>query len=257
MLRRLAAAAAAARRPALSTGARRASCKAGGSSVRRWTGPAEGGRAGAPSSPKAKVKVTASAKPSVPEGAICYCEHLILGWSPEQMYQVVSDVEKYTDFLPWCVDSTVRGVQVNGEGEMVQMDARICIGVSFFKQKYLSSVEFFPPHNRIRATLTGETEGELLEYLQCEWSFSAGPTPNSAEVDFEVIFKFRNSMHQQFTGTVLSQVVEPMVSFFASRSSRLYGEPSLHQVALPLRVPSRHNANSVDTGKPDFLKLLF
>ena len=202
------------------------------------------------SSATAAAAATASATTSpaahttIPEGAIGYCERVIVGYSARKIYDLVADVEKYEAFLPWCVASTVGSVDRNGSGDAVKMTAAMRVGFSLFKQQYRSDVAFDPPCNKITARLTGDTGEELLEYLECEWVFNA-ESATSTDVEFEVVFKFRNPLHQELSSLVLSQVVETMVSLFVLRCGDVYGPPSLPLKEMQIRDPSRHNADEL------------
>lgn len=107
-----------------------------------------------------------------------YEEHRILGWSPEQVYRVVADVDRYSEFLPWCASSVVHGplaspdpsssaavgsAATQGGGKNLSTDppssssrqevtATLMVGFSFFKEAYTSHVILEPPF-RVVATL--------------------------------------------------------------------------------------------------------
>eukprot|EP00754_Rhynchopus_humris_P004712 Rhum_TRINITY_DN12374_c1_g1::Rhum_TRINITY_DN12374_c1_g1_i1::g.51421::m.51421/K18588/COQ10; coenzyme Q-binding protein COQ10 len=196
----------------------------------------------------ATTTTTTTASPAahttIPEGAIGYCERVIVGYSARKIYDLVADVEQYEAFLPWCVASTVGHVDRNSGGDPVKMTAAMRVGFSLFKQQYRSDVTFDPPCSKITARLTGETGDELLEYLECEWVFNA-ESATSTDVEFEVVFKFRNPLHQELSSLVLSQVVETMVSLFVLRCGDVYGPPSLPLKEMQIRDPSRHNADEL------------
>eukprot|EP01064_Diplonema_japonicum_P028631 TRINITY_DN4430_c0_g1_i1.p1 TRINITY_DN4430_c0_g1~~TRINITY_DN4430_c0_g1_i1.p1 ORF type:complete len:212 (+),score=11.95 TRINITY_DN4430_c0_g1_i1:133-768(+) len=184
----------------------------------------------------------------VPEGAVGYCEHCVLGWNTEEVYNVVENVDEYKKFLPWCVDSKV----VAREGG--RMKAELEAGFSMFSQKYSSTVSLHP-HERITARLAGNGKSQvLLEYLNCHWEFTP-ITPKTTDVNFEVMFKFHNPIHQQLSGLVLSQVVETMVTSFVARLIQLHGPPSVPTKPLPLKHPSLHNAEGVSP-TPSYSELL-
>ena len=191
----------------------------------------------------------------IPEGAIGYCEHVVVGYGRDKIYKVVSDVARYDAFLPWCVSSVVRGTEKNASGMTVRMDAQIGVGFSLLKQDYVSDTRFYPKE-RITARLVGEGSDALLEYLECEWTFTkkSGAT---TEVDFEVVFKFKNPIHNHLTSLVLSQIVETMVTSFHKRLEELYGPASQQLLELPLRDPTKHNAEpSAGTPTPSLSTLM-
>lgn len=101
-----------------------------------------------------------------------YEEHRILGWSPEQVYRVVADVDRYSEFLPWCPSSVVHGPLHPSESSSVfpsseipespavpsgrkEVIATLMVGFSFLKEAYTSHVLMEPPY-RVVATLHTE-----------------------------------------------------------------------------------------------------
>ena len=69
-------------------------------------------------------------------------ERRYLDYSPEELFYLVADVEKYPEFLPWCQD-----LQVIGRNDMV-LKAEMVIGFKFFREKFTSQVTL-TPSNRI------------------------------------------------------------------------------------------------------------
>ena len=175
----------------------------------------------------------------IPEDAVGYCERCIMGWEKEKIYNIVADVANYKEFLPWCIGSTVNSEKRDIDGHLLQMSAGLTVGFSVFSQDYQSEVSF-SPKTTISARLSGGHD-VLLDYITCEWDFTT-ISDESTEVDFEVVFKFRQPIHQKLSGLVLSQVVETMVSSFEARFKRLHGVPSHPRRDLPLLFPDRHTA---------------
>lgn len=122
------------------------------------------------------------------ESAANHREHCLLGWTPDQIYSVVADVQNYSAFLPWCVSSSVEsstetqvpladfmtGSQLVDKEQqqktvaVVEMKATLGVGFSFLRESYSSHVHLQPGH-LIQATLFGKST--LLRELRCTWSF--------------------------------------------------------------------------------------
>eukprot|EP01060_Flectonema_neradi_P007487 TRINITY_DN1522_c0_g1_i1.p1 TRINITY_DN1522_c0_g1~~TRINITY_DN1522_c0_g1_i1.p1 ORF type:complete len:231 (+),score=24.29 TRINITY_DN1522_c0_g1_i1:41-733(+) len=175
----------------------------------------------------------------IPKDAVGYCERCLMGWQKENIYDVVADVSTYKEFLPWCVGSKVNSETKDIGGHVREMNAGLTVGFSVFSQDYTSAVSF-EPKSTISARLSGGHD-VLLDYITCEWDFTS-IGDNSTEVNFEVVFKFRQPIHQKLSGLVLSQVVETMVTSFETRVRKLHGQPSHARQDLPLLYPERHTA---------------
>ena len=134
-------------------------------------------------------------------------------YRPEQMFELVADVGKYPDFLPWCVGSKVRSRTTE------QAVADLTIGFGPFRESFTSRVILERPHLvRVRY------ENGPFRYLNNQWKFT--PHPNGCRVDFFVDFEFRSRVLQAAIGVVFNQAVGRMVAAFLKRARDVYGPPA-------------------------------
>ena len=135
--------------------------------------------------------------------------------TPEQLYQLVADVERYPEFLPWCLGVRVRKREfVDGEGDMVLAD--MVIGFKVFRERFTSKVVAKQP-NRIDVTYT---DGPF-KYLNNHWVFNA--VEGGTEIDFFVDFEFRAKILEKAIGVVFNEAVQKMVNAFETRATKIYG----------------------------------
>ena len=134
-----------------------------------------------------------------------------LPWSAEQMFDLVADVGRYAEFLPWVVATRVRS---DNETEMV---ADMLVGFSALREKFTSRVEKSRP-GEIRVHYI---DGPMKD-LDNRWQFRA-LGPHECEIDFQVEFAFRNPLFQKLAGQYLDKAFRKMVAAFETRAAQLYG----------------------------------
>jgi coenzyme Q-binding protein COQ10 len=140
-----------------------------------------------------------------------HAEKKVLPYTPEQMFRLVADVERYPEFLPWCLAARVR----RREGPVMWAD--LIIGFKLLRERFTSRVELDEPASRINVRYT---EGPF-KHLDNHWLFE--PHPNGCRIDFFVDFEFRSRMLQQVMGLFFNEAVRLMVNSFENRAKQLYG----------------------------------
>ena len=158
-----------------------------------------------------------------------HAERKTLPYTAEQMFDLVADVGKYPDFLPWCVGSRVRS---HTETEIV---ADLTIGFGPFRESFNSRVELDRPNK-----CTVKYEDGPFRYLSNQWTFI--PNPRGCEVRFFVDFEFRSRLLQSAIGVVFNEAVRRMVNAFLKRARDVYGRPtatvSVHPPIVPAARPT-------------------
>ncbi len=141
--------------------------------------------------------------------------------SPTQLYGLVADIDKYPEFLPWCVAARIYTREATADGEIVTAD--MVIGFKMFRERVRSKVTLHPP-------AADENGGRIdveyiqgpLKYLQNHWEFL--PVPGGGcEIDFFVDFEFRSRLLQKIVGALFHEAVSRMVAAFERRATALFG----------------------------------
>jgi coenzyme Q-binding protein COQ10 len=137
-----------------------------------------------------------------------------LQWSAAQMFDLVADVSRYGEFLPWV--SAVR-VRSNTETEMT---ADLIVGFKGIRETFTSRVQ------KLRPTLVvvDYVDGPL-KYLHNEWRFTDLPGGGS-RLDFMVDFAFKNRVFEALAGRVFERALSKMTDAFIGRAVALYGDVS-------------------------------
>ena len=141
-------------------------------------------------------------------------ETRIMPYGAEQMFDLVADVRRYAEFLPWVVATRVRS---DSETEMV---ADMLVGFNALREKFTSRVE----KQRPGLIKVHYLDGPMRD-LDNRWLFSPR-AEGGCEVDFHVEFTFRNAVFERLAGQYFDRAFRRMVTAFEERAALLYGSNS-------------------------------
>lgn len=137
-----------------------------------------------------------------------------LPYTAEQMFDLVADVARYPEFLPWVVATRIKS---DTETEMV---ADMLVGFGAIREKFTSRVTKDRPN-----LITVHYIDGPLQDLDNRWLFrplGAG----SCEIDFCVDFSFRNRMFEALAGQYFDRAFRRMHQAFEDRAREVYRSPS-------------------------------
>jgi coenzyme Q-binding protein COQ10 len=144
--------------------------------------------------------------------------------SPEQMFALVADVEKYPQFLPMCEALSVRS-RKERDGVMVLV-ADMSVGYKAIRETFASQVVLRPDDLVIQVKYI---DGPF-RYLRNEWSF--GPSPaGGCDIGFAIDYEFRSRMLGALMGAVFDRAFRTFSSAFEKRADQIYGRASGAQTA--------------------------
>ncbi|WP_439597663.1 type II toxin-antitoxin system RatA family toxin [Falsiroseomonas sp.] len=149
-----------------------------------------------------------------------HAEKRVLPYTDEQLFDMVADVRRYPEFLPWCVGARIVS---RTENELI---ADLTIGFKMFRETFRSQVTLERPHHVHVRYLTGP-----FRYLNNHWRFR--PVAQGTEVDFFVDFEFKSRLLQAVIGTVFNEAVRLMVRSFERRAANLYRRAPPPPAATP------------------------
>lgn len=135
----------------------------------------------------------------------------VVPYTPEQMFDLVNDIEAYPEFLPWC-----RSARVLGSGDD-WIRARLEMAKGALHRSF-TTCNTLEPHSRIRI----ELEDGPFRKLEGDWHFDpAGDGGCRVSLDLE--FEFAGRMFSAFAGPIFSQIASTLVDCFRKRAEQLYG----------------------------------
>jgi coenzyme Q-binding protein COQ10 len=153
-----------------------------------------------------------------------HSEQRVLPYRPEQMFDLVADVERYPEFLPWCLAARVR------KREDATMVCDMVIGFRMIRERFASRVTLDRPGLRIDVAYT---EGPF-KFLRNKWIFHPGEGGAGCRIEFHVEFEFKSALLQKLMGVVFNEAVRRMVTAFEARAKALYGDPGAQPKSVPV-----------------------
>ncbi|MDF1718428.1 MAG: type II toxin-antitoxin system RatA family toxin [Antarcticimicrobium sp.] len=139
-----------------------------------------------------------------------------LPYSAREMYDLVADVARYPEFLPWTAAARIRSRRPIANGAEL-MEADLVISFKVFRERFGSRVTLWPEEGRID---TEYLDGPF-RYMRSQWQFA--DSGEGCEVRFFVDFEFKNAVLQKLIGVVFNEAMQRIVRAFEARAKALYG----------------------------------
>ena len=136
--------------------------------------------------------------------------------SKKNIIEMVLDIEKYPEFVPWCLGSKIH-YKVD-KGDTIEIKADLTIGKSFFKDTYKSFVIYNKSKDSIHVT---NIDGPL-KHLENEWSFRQDV--DSSEVEFHVDFELKNKILNFLMIKSFASGLKKIADAFEKRAIQLFKE---------------------------------
>ncbi len=141
----------------------------------------------------------------------------VLPYTPEQLFGLVGDVDRYPDFVPWI--TAMRTWNARQDGPVSSVDAEAQVGFSFLKEKFATRVRRDAEHLTVDVSLLYGP----FKRLSNQWKF----TPKGAEttIEFIIDFAFKSRMLDALLAANLDRAADKLIACFEARARQIHGAP--------------------------------
>ena len=142
-------------------------------------------------------------------------EKQIVSYTKDQMFDLVSNIDEYKEFLPWCNDSKIISRERFDDYEVVIADLEI--GYDQFVYTYRSEVKL----SKDKSFMNVKNLDGPFKYLTNEWKF-ADVDENNSEIEFMIDFELNLSLLDVLMKKFFNLAFQRMVSAFIDRAKDIY-----------------------------------
>lgn len=144
-----------------------------------------------------------------------HLETKLLPYKTSQIYQLVADIEKYPEFLPWC-----RAARILERVERIVI-AELVICYKGMCEQYTSRVLLTPPADaHSPAAIDVSLVKGPFSHLTNNWKFI--PAGEATKVEFDIDFAFRTKLLEKLMSGFFNRATHKMVEAFTERANNLY-----------------------------------
>ena len=140
----------------------------------------------------------------------------ILPYRPDQLFEMVGDIARYPEFVPWLTSMRTWNRQDLDPG-VSSVDAEAGIGIAVFRERFSTRVVRDANGQRIDVNLISGP----FRALRNEWRFL--PDPKGARVEFVIDFEFKSRVLDAFLAVNMSRAIDKLIACFEARAKVLYG----------------------------------
>ncbi len=138
-------------------------------------------------------------------------ETRILSFSASHLFDIVSDIEKYPEFLPWCIACRIKEQKNN------TIIADMAVGYKFFRETFNCKVILDPDAKTIDVSYISGP----LKHLSNAWTFKDIDDGEACEVDFYLDYAFKSTVLQKIMDGFFDVAFKRMVASFEERAQDL------------------------------------
>jgi len=138
----------------------------------------------------------------------------IISCKKKQLIDLVLDIEKYPEFVPWCLDGKIH--EKKESNDLIEIKADLKVGKKIINETYSSLVLYYKEKDKILVT---NIDGPLT-HLKNEWSFKE--INNSTQLEFEIDFELKNNLLNIIMKKSFNFGLNKIADAFEKRALKLY-----------------------------------
>ena len=140
---------------------------------------------------------------------------VLLWYSPQEMYLLVTAVDQYAQFLPWCDHARILDSDAHG------VTAEVGIAFSGIRQTFTTRNTHTPDQRVGMALVKGP-----FSQLDGEWNFLplGDGSQRACKVELTLQYGFDNATLGRLVGPVFDKIASSLVDAFVKRAAQVYGE---------------------------------
>ncbi len=138
----------------------------------------------------------------------------IIPCKKNQLIHMVLDIEKYPEFVPWCLSGKVHSRKESSD--LIEIKADLKVGKSIIHETYTSLVLYYKEKDKILVT---NIDGPLT-HLKNEWKFKE--INNSTQLEFHIDFQLKNNLLNNIMKKSFSFGLNKIAEAFEKRAISIY-----------------------------------
>ena len=138
--------------------------------------------------------------------------HSLVMYTPEQMYDLVNDIEAYPSFLPWC-----RGSKILSQSDD-EMSASLDLAKGGLHHQFSTRNKLVPGKSIDISLIEGP-----FQHLEGHWKFVMIGDNQGCRMQLDMDFEFSNRLISMALGPIFTQVSGSLVDAFCKSSQEIYG----------------------------------
>tara|TARA_A100001011_G_scaffold96753_1_gene101813 strand:- start:969 stop:1412 length:444 start_codon:yes stop_codon:yes gene_type:complete len=138
----------------------------------------------------------------------------IISCKKNQLIEMVLDIEKYPEFVPWCIEGKI--YNKNESKDLITFKGDLKVGKSFLNETFSSHVTFYKEKDKI---IVNNLEGPL-KHLKNEWLFSE--INNATQLEFFIDFELKNPILNSIMKKSFELGLNKIAKSFEERAVKLY-----------------------------------
>jgi coenzyme Q-binding protein COQ10 len=138
----------------------------------------------------------------------------IIPCKKDQLIEMVLDIEKYPEFVPWCIEGKIHNK--NESEDLISFNGDLKVGKSILNETFFSQVSYYKEKNQIIVT---NLDGPL-KHLKNEWYFKE--INNNTQLEFFIDFELKNPILNGIMKKSFELGLNKIAKAFEERAIKLY-----------------------------------